>query len=270
MSKKRKNIHKSRKISVQVTATQPFNGLRLNSATGEVTALMDGVDVDALSKASVSVSYDRPKGPKVIAELDQGSGIPYMTPYAFVEQFDVIFAIDTNTRLIDGISRSVGATSVLEKQSAERHENGAISKVTFHENMFMIFEVAMHGSSPGSNPETHSWRLFIEEGVKKYYKKYSDNLRIGLVVDSELANLHQYNQRLLPLCGDYFLPSNFILLYASADTGADLPLNKLLMYCDKEATLQLDAMQRGEKMGAILIKREGDRQIAVPGTPYRL
>lgn len=269
MSKKQSTKRKDRTISVRVTATNTFNQLRFNSATGEVTALMDGVEVDALSNTSVSVSYARPKGPKVVAEIAQGSGKPYMTPYSFIEQFDVIFAIDTNTRVIDGRTRHASAMSILEKQAVARHPDGAISEVTLHESMFMNFETALNDFKD-ANPEVHCWMIGIEEGVKKHYKKYSDSLRIGLVVDSELARHSEYNQRTIPICAGYFLPANFTLLYASADTGSDLPLNKLLMYCDKEAGLQLDAIEGGGKLGGTLIKLEGSRRVEMPDTPYRL
>lgn len=228
---------------------------------------MDGALVEGgLTDVSTVVGYERPKGPKIITKIPQESRRPLMTPQSYVEAFDVVFAIDVNSRLIREEWYSVGAMAVLETLEIVKDSNGITEKVVSNINMFGAL---IHGKNFGTNPDPWFWKVAIEEGVKLQYAKYSDDLRVGLVVDSELGRLDQYNTGALPIFGDYHLPKNFRLVYASADTGSDFTLNKLMSLCDKEATLQLDHVQRGGSVKDVFTQLSGSAEQVAPGTPYR-
>lgn len=267
MKRSRKKKPQRRTISLTFKAAKPFNQLRQNHDTGLVEALMDGVVVEGgLTDVSTVVSYQRAKGPKVITKIPQESHRPLMTPHSYVEAFDVVFAIDTNSRLIRDEWYSVGAMAVLETLEIVKDLGGVTKKVVSSMNMFGAL---IHGKNLGENPEPWFWKIAIEEGIKLQYPKYNNELRVGLVVDSELGRLDQYNSGALPIFGDYYLPRNFRLVYASADTGSDFTLNKLLSLCDKEATLQLDHVQRGGIVKDVFTQLGGSTERVVPCTPYR-
>lgn len=66
-----------------------------------------------------------------------------------------------------------------------------------------------------------------------------------MIVDCDLENIEMYNARKLKIRNDKFLPENFTLLYASADIS-DSIFNKMIRFCDKEATRLLDKIEKEE------------------------
>ena len=267
MARHQKSKKKQRKISLSFTAAKPFNGFRINHDTGLFEPLMDGVPVkDGLKSVSTSVSYKRNKNAKIITKIPQATEQSQMSPYSFLEHFDVVFAVDTNTRQIGSDIHSVAAMSILEVLEIAKKPNGAICRVKLNMNMFGAL---IRGKNVPGNPENWFWRVAIEDGIKKLYSKYSENLRIGLVVDSDLNNIEKFNSRALPIHEDYFLPKNISLIYASVDTGSDYVLNKLIIICDREASLQLDSIEKGTSSNVVHTQLSGDKEVRVPGTPFR-
>jgi len=63
---------------------------------------------------------------------------------------------------------------------------------------------------------------------------------VGIVVDSELDALTEWNARTRPLYGDALLPVNFGLVYASADKRRDSQLNNIMSCCDRLASDMMD------------------------------
>jgi hypothetical protein len=228
---------------------------------------MDGVPLEnGLENVSTSVSYHRAKKPKIVTKIPQTTAQAQMTPYSFLQHFDVVFAIDTNTRRIGNDLHSVAAMSILEIREITRKPTGDLSEVKVNMNMFGAL---IRGKNIPGNPESWFWQVAIEEGIKKLYPKYSEELRIGLVVDSNVGNLEQLNSRELAIHEDYFLPKNLTLIYASADTGTDYVLNKLIKICDREAELQLNLIEKGMISDEVYTKLDGHKEIKIPGTPFR-
>ena len=82
--------------------------------------------------------------------------------------------------------------------------------------------------------ENEAWRVAIE------WFRANPNLnsqsKVGVIVDSDLGFLADYNARIKPVCRDYFLPSGFELLYGSSDVGKEYLPNILIAECDRRAT----------------------------------
>ena len=65
---------------------------------------------------------------------------------------------------------------------------------------------------------------------------YNTNQKIGIIVDSDLGNLPAYNARSLPIYFDFYLPTNFELIYASAEVGkTEFLVNRLIALCEDMA-----------------------------------
>lgn len=82
-------------------------------------------------------------------------------------------------------------------------------------------------------PENENWVRLIE--LLKQSCHCTDPRMVGIVVDSDLGNIEDYNNRKLPIFKDYFLPESYELIYAS-DKVSDNILNQMISACHKLAT----------------------------------
>jgi len=78
---------------------------------------------------------------------------------------------------------------------------------------------------------------------------YDPGWRVGIVVDSELDALTEWNARTRPLYGDALLPVNFGLVYASADKRRDSQLNNIMSCCDRLASDMMDKVSEAPADG---------------------
>lgn len=265
--KKKKQHKKKRTVSISFKAAESFDSFRIDSRTGKLELLANGIPVTTQSEDVVtSVHYDREAKPKVLNATPQPSSDMKMSLFSFLDEFDVLFGVDTNTRTIDTDRHSVAAMSVLEIRNINR-TNGVLRNVELNINMF---GAVIKGKNMAGNPENWMWKVAIEEGIKKQYPNFSDSLRIGLVVDSDMGMIPAYNARSKPVFEDYYLPSNFTLVYASADAGAEYILNRLIRLCDREAKMQLDAITAGKNENVIFTKLDGHERIDYPFTAFPL
>lgn len=89
----------------------------------------------------------------------------------------------------------------------------------------------------------HPWAMKIEtvtwmEVIKKLQELIPCDKKVGIVIDSELGNLEGYNNRTVPVFGEWYLPDNYTFMYATANTS-DEWCNKMIRQCDKAATQRL-------------------------------
>lgn len=152
--------------------------------------------------------------------------------YEQLLQFDVIFAIDSNKMKIDEYE-FVGSCAVhvtLEYEGENVWKNGVFTRLP-----------AIISIPTGVNPEPLAWQRLIEYVAPKIEGK------IGIVVDSELGDLPFFNSRKLPICHDFYLPSNVQLIYASSERDSASPLNRAMAICDADATNVLKRLSRNFK-----------------------
>ena len=140
---------------------------------------------------SYSPSEDQ-KHPKTLLEFQSNSQALSIHPNSFIEEFDILFAVDTNTRPIDGKNVSMCVSVKCEKTGVtERIGNAPL--VSFY--IEPLINVLSH-DVPG-NPEIYMWWSIINHILNKMPEV--KDLRVGLVVDSNLKMLRYYNNRSLPL-----------------------------------------------------------------------
>lgn len=138
------------------------------------------------------------------------------------------FAIDTNTRIVDGVSVSI--TSVI-RGVIKGVENG--KGIYKFDTYYTDVNVNVNG-----NPETYAICKLISQLLKK--NTLASGTRIGIITDSELELIDSYNAKTRCLLPDIFpglyLPANFHIMYASAERARDTFIpNKMMAMCDSSA-----------------------------------
>ena len=146
----------------------------------------------------------------------------------YLSNFDEIYAVDTNTKKIDNFYFSIGILAKLVKEKDKSYKIEVCRIITSENNTI--------------KPEMEQavWNGVITE----IEKMETESKKIALVVDCDLKNIGAYNRREKKIRNDRFLPINFTLLYATADIKENI-LNKLICFCDKEATRLLEEKKKG-------------------------
>lgn len=224
-ARKRRDQRKQREQYLQVTTKGAVDSISIS--VGPDGSIRFGTDV---INAHVVTSYERPTKPKVVNHISIAPDRLYLgTNEALRTNFDHLFAVDTNTRAINGARVSV--TAVVEAQRLNG-EYSYIEPILFFEFM----EVA-------SNPEPLGWAAAADNIV--YSSKYRSFPRIALVVDSEFQSIPAYNARSLALYRGRFLPERLTLVYATSDTGPEYFPNAAIRYANKAADMFLGLLESG-------------------------
>lgn len=106
---------------------------------------------------------------------------------------------------------------------------------------FHPIERAFYPAFNSPKPENENWIAVIEHMKKSC--NCSDPRKMALIVDSDLGMLNQYNRHEGPIFGDYFLPEDVELIFAS-DKLSDNVFNKLVRECHSLAKEMLSVFVR--------------------------
>ncbi len=168
-------------------------------------------------------SYKRSKNDKVLVKGDS-AGEYVMSPESILLANDQLFVVDTNTRNLG--SHRVSVTGVLHAYVEKRGEQHALMYGPATLLEFWDAEVS---------PELLGWYALLASLAEDDQYRCQ---RIGLIVDSELGKLDAMNDGRVPVLGDFYLPANCKLIYASADRGTSVA-NQLMRVCDRFASDKL-------------------------------
>jgi hypothetical protein len=219
---------KPRTTSITTDMGKPVvvNGIRM-SPNGTVELLNNGLPLTPES-AYHDITFDRKKNPKILNKISLDPKQLSVDPHLALKNFDLIYAIDTNTKLVNHEVISISAI--------------VLCKLIHSMNKAIIAEYApihcLEFRNIKQNAENIAWMKSIQ--LITANPSYSPKLKIGFVVDSNLGNLPAYNKRTVPIYADFYLPQNIELIYASADVGKEFIVNKLISLSDKEAKILLE------------------------------
>jgi hypothetical protein len=215
------------------------------TTTGNVTELIVTIDErtgeisfgQEMTNIYSERSYDRAKGPKVTSRIPQaGEALSFDEAPALARNFDVLCAVDTNTRVI-GERRVSVVGVVLIKRNTLPTPRGLQTEWRFDAPFCMEYVDLIPPA------ENFGWMAAQEEMLKRGLIKTSQ--RVGVIVDSDLGNIKAYNERSKPVdCGE-LLPSHLTLIYATADADKDRVVNYALGIADAIATQVLLGQQEG-------------------------
>ena len=206
--------------------------LVLHDECGAGYAIVNNQRVDP---SDFSISYMRPvKGPKTLVRFEHTGNA--WTPGEYFNQYDIVIAIDTNTTTIAGKLFHVGFA--IQPQYCKEHDH-LLGVATLKEPMFLMI-------GERSKPENRHIRQLIEflkiTGFTKPNVTF-EQLKFGIITDTDLGSIPDINKRITPLIDDYFIPSNVELIYAS-DAAADTLLNDLIKWCHKGANTVIDEYRK--------------------------
>ncbi len=183
-----------------------------------IKVLKSGHQISA-KKVELSTHYDRKNKPKILnkIEFDRSSDFTFTMSEAF-KQYTQVWGIDTNKRDVFGLQANVSGITVCS---------------TDGNNDFYPVAVLLFGETEG-NAELFAWRRFITYIERTLVEQSS--CKFALIVDSELSLIPSINERKIPVHGDFYLPPNWKLIYATSDSGKENILNKILSCSDRKAT----------------------------------
>jgi hypothetical protein len=223
------------------------DAVSFNPATGALQFHRRGQPVQPLT-AITEVRYRRTKGDKVLNQAVLSEAHLVANPNRALEQYSLLFAIDTNTKKVDDLIVSVTCV-VLGLPLNDRVPGHTV--IQFGPRLCVEFRGA------AADQERIGWWEII--GAIKRNPTYNDQTRVGLIVDAHLGSLAKINKGEEPVYGDTYLPPNMTMLYASSDTPNETIANKMLAMADKEATVLLNS---------ILSEASVENLTAVAGKPY--
>ncbi len=220
---------KERKIAVTVDmGEEGANGIKI-TPNGEIEFFRNNISALPES-ATIEAGYDRKKGQKVLNKAPLVNEKLVADLNRALLKYDRIYAIDTNTKPFKDAVLSVSAIILCQLYRQEGFSVGQYAPVHCFE--FRNIE---------EKPENIAWKKLIEMlSSHPAYKKLGE---IGIVVDSDLGNIPDYNAGIKPITNNFYLPDNVTLIYASADAGKEYLPNKLITVCDKEANKLIRQIQ---------------------------
>lgn len=207
---------KPRKMFVNVTVSSGDATTATWNEADQVLVLAverDGKIVSAEAVES-TIYYERPKKPKVLSKVHaRRSGDFSLEQSEIVRRYAQCWAIDTSSEeAFEGRFNVAALCAVNPAGTGEVDRVGGL----------------LFGKTSG-NPERFGWRRWIE-----FLLQSTDaEQRYAIIVDSELREISSMNDRRKPIHGDFFLPENFDMIYATADAAADQVFNKAIKAADR-------------------------------------
>jgi len=218
-----------------------------------VLVLKDGEQVARTVEENEVITLFNPKGMRVVPEYCQ-VGLGYHTSkgkfkvtnsvpssndpistnlYNLLSKYDVLYAIDTNKKVVNNIEYCISNRMHLELE--------LLSPQYWQLKLTRLPAYIFTNPIKDEHEEKIGWVQFIQS------ERLADkDLRIGLVTDHDLGYLPLLNRRQKEISGMGLLPENIELIYASADRDKGSPLNKAVMSCDADSNLLLNQIAQGK------------------------
>jgi hypothetical protein len=198
----------------------------------------------------VTTFYDRTKKPKILNKIEfERSSRFTVRQSELLKQYEQVWAIDTNMKVLFNQAAHVSAITVCSTDGREDY--------------FPV--IAIIFGKTKNNPELYGWRKFIE--FVQTSELYNQAHRYALIIDSELSNLPEFNNKKLAIHGGFYLPENWNLIYATSDSGKEYIINKLISTSDKASSLVLKKIsdrQSNAKYWNIIDDEEQHQPIFLP------
>ena len=233
---KRKNERKDRiyQVEGEFVATSPKAGFCVKD--GKMIGLNDGMPID-FKNCQLQAGYARANPQKPFKVLNMSPlQTPYLDPNSIFIDFDVAYAVDTNTKKEDDGYFSVGVLVCGEFLHKDDHDIEIKGK---YETSFTSFN-----PQQPEGIEQRVWKAAIQYIIEKNQREMCASQRILIIVDCDLGNIPLYNNRTLPIVPSFYLPQNCVLSYASSDAGKESIANKMISMCDSLANELYDLQYR--------------------------
>lgn len=186
--------------------------------------------------------YLRGRKRKVLNAFFFNGKSPPTTVAHALARYERIYACDTNTWTFERVGK-VSATTVLMGRCGEITDECSVG----------LYELNHEYVKEGvvGNPELEALKDLVTRIQSTLIGKPARP--IAIVTDTELGKMKGINARLMPLCGDFFLPEEFELVYATDASGAAefLP-NQMIRECDHNSVKVLREIQTRNNFSRVL------------------
>jgi len=147
--------------------------------------------------------------------------------------FDLIIAVDTNTKVIE--SEIISVTGIV---------HCVVQKTLDPDGYYVDFPwhgvILFRNCSSELHPEKFGWMTVIKESIRRFLDKPK---RIAIVTDHDLDNHGLYNDKKIPIFKDFYLPDNFALIYGRSDGPRQNIMNYVVKQCDTKSREILDRIE---------------------------
>jgi len=165
--------------------------------------------------------------------------------------FDLVIAVDTNSKIIAGETLSVTGVVHCVVQAA--------TDPNAYDVVFPWHGLILFRNCPTElPPEKFGWMTVMQETNRDSRNTLK---RFAVVADHDLDNHSLYNTKKKPIFSGFYLPDNFKLIYGRGDGPTQNLLNYLVKQCDKESSGLLTMI---EKTGYY---QHGDAKYAIDQIP---
>lgn len=220
---------------VMVASSEPLRGVHYDKEKMEFTGIT--LD-DRLIKPVVTYSqthYKNDSGKeKVIARI-QDKVIPNEAELMryLSSSFDLIIAIDTNTKIIGNETISVSGIVHCVLQTMPKPNS-------YYEDFPQHGAILFRNCPSELHSEKFGWMTVVQEVNREPRNKLK---RFAIITDYDVDNHTSYNNKQIPIFREFYLPDNFMLMYGRSDGPTQSILNYVVKLCDKKSTEVLRAIE---------------------------
>lgn len=181
-----------------------------------------------ISNAKIETSYKKSSGRTKLTNSTpiKSSELSFSCDKAIFENYDVILAVDTNTKFIRDKLISVTSSYFINKPIHECKKTNKYPFIPFAAHLFVDIQDSI-------SPEKLGWYVIISSYIQD---KFPINYRIGIIVDCDLGANDLINDFQTPYFESLELPKNIQFIYASSDKRTDSIANQMISYSDKLAS----------------------------------
>jgi hypothetical protein len=219
---------KPREHTVIVASPEPLHGFHYDKEKMQLT----GLTLDnRLIKPAITYSqthYKSDSGKERVTVQIQDKVIPNEAELMrhLSSDFDLIIAIDTNTRVIR--SERISVSGVVH--CVLQHTDDPNS---YHADFPWHGAILFRNCPSDLHSEKFGWITMMQrincESLNKMKK-------FAIVTDHDLDNLTSYNNKKTAIFKDFYLPDNFTFMYGRGASPNQSLLNYLVKQCHKEST----------------------------------
>lgn len=226
----KKNKQKSRKrfqmLSTTITGNETTDEpgvvkieLYFDMINGK-SEVINAVTKDVLDTDGLHLGYIGENKWRTTAQINTDPGDHSYCLRMKQDRYKHLVAIDTNTIKLDGPLFTEPTSVSLGVAVVYAEADNTAKLLTINRPFLASFN--------SSKPENENWMRLIKLMVQTC--QCNDPRPVGIVVDSDLGNLDDYNKGIKPLFNNYFLPPGYELIFSS-DKVKDNLFNEMIHRC---------------------------------------
>jgi len=226
---------KPRERVVMVGSSEPLHGLHFDKDKMEFKGITHDGRLIATEVTFSQTQYTGQSGKEKVIIRVHDKVIPNEADLLryLSSSFDLIIAVDTNTKIIKEDTVSVSGVVHCVVQSGSDSSSYSVNFPWHGAILFRNCPAALP-------PEKFGWLAMMRE-----YNRHPLNRtkNIAIVTDYDMNNHKSYNCRKLPIFKEILLPENMTIIYGRGDGPIHSLLNYLVMQCDKKSNEILEHLE---------------------------